>query len=96
MQQYYTEEVKRMKVAEVRKQLAEYIIAVQPRTRLELLTDKLLTAIQYKSADISQAMKVFMAAELIIARETGEYRFRDMIQKLRQVDRHVKKNKVRT
>ncbi len=94
--QYYTEEIKKMRVAEVREQLAEYIIAVQPRTRLELLTEKLLIAIEHKSADVSQAMKVFMAAELNIARETGEYRFRDMIQKLRQVDRHVKKDKVRT
>ena len=94
--QYYTEEIKKMRVAEVREQLAEYIIAVQPRTRLELLTEKLLIAIEHKSADVSQAMKVFMAAELNIARETGEYHFRDMIQKLRQVDRHVKKDKVRT
>lgn len=96
MQQYYTEEVKRMRAAEIREELAAYIVAVQPRTYMELLTDKLLIAIEHKSADISQAMKVFMAAELRVAHETGDYRIRDMIQKLRQVDRHVTKGKVRT
>lgn len=93
---YHTEEIKRMKVADIRVELAAYIVAVQPRTYLELLTDKLLIAIEHKSADISQAMRVFMAAELRVAQETGDYRIKDMIQKLRQVDRHVTRNKVRT
>lgn len=95
-EQYHTDEIKRMPVAQVREQLAAYIEAVQPRTYLELLTDKLLIAIEHKSADISQAMRVFMAAELRVAKETGDYRIKDMIQKLRQIDRHVTRNKVYT
>lgn len=94
--QYKSEEVKHMKAAEIRDTLSDYIIAVQPKTYSEVITDKLLTAIEHKSADISQTMRWFMSTELIIAKQTNDYRIHDMIQYLRQVDRHVKKGKVRT
>lgn len=94
--QHYTEEVKAMTAAEIREALAAYIEDVQPNAFGEVVTDKLLTAIRTKSADISRTMKLFMAAELNIAKQTDDYRIHDMIQKLRQIDRHVTKGKVHT
>lgn len=96
MMQYHSEEVKVMRAAEIRKVLAAYIEDVQPNAFGEVITDKLLTAIRTKSTDISRTMKLFMGAELNIAKQTGDYRIHDMIQKLRQIDRHVTKDKVRT
>lgn len=91
------DDVKKMPIAEIRETLRQYIEDVQPKLYTELLTDRLLTAIETKSADISQAMKIFMAAELNIANQTGDYHIHDMVQKLRQYDRFAsKKNKVQT
>ncbi len=93
---YKAKEIKGMKAAEVREVLAQYIIDVQPNAYGEVITEKLLTAIKTRSADISVAMKLFMVSERLIADQTKDYRIHDMIEHLRQVDRHVKKGKVAT
>lgn len=90
---YKSEEVKNMKAAEIRRILAHYIEDIQPRVFGKNITDDLLSAIQNKSMDICKYAKSLMADELIIANKTGDYRIHDMLQYLRQVDRHVKKNK---
>lgn len=83
--QYKSDIVKNMGAAQIRVELAQYIIDVQPNAFGEVITDKLLTAIKAKSTDISQPMKLFMGSETNLARQTGDYRIHDMIQYLRQV-----------
>lgn len=94
--QYKSGIVKTMRAAEIREELVKHIEAVQPNAFGEVITDTLITAIRTKSTDISQPMRLFMGAETQIANQTGDYRIHDMIQYLRQVDRHVTRNKVRT
>ncbi len=93
---YKAKEVKGMKAAEVRIILAQYIIDVQPNAYGEVITEKLLTEIRTRSTDILQSMKLFLTSERLIADRNKDYRIHDMIEYLRQVDRHVKRNKVAT
>ena len=86
---YKAQEVKGIKAAEVRETLLEYIDAVQPNCGGELKK-----AILARSADISETMRWFLVQERLIADKNKDYRIHDMIEYLRQVDRHVKKGKI--
>ncbi len=91
---YKAQEVKGIKAAEVRETLLEYIDAVQPNCGGEVVTEKLKKAILARSADISETMRSFLVQERLIADKNKDYRIHDMIEYLRQVDRHVKKGKI--
>ncbi len=91
---YKAQEVKGIKAAEVRETLLEYIDAVQPNCGGEVVTEKLKKAILARSADISETMRWFLVQERLIADKNKDYRIHDMIEYLRQVDRHVKKGKI--
>lgn len=85
---YKTDCYKGKSANQIREELKQYILDVEPNNGSEILTDRLLEDLRKRKVDKSPVWKEFFRNETQIAQETGSWEIHDLIQRLRQLDRN--------
>ena len=82
---YKTDCYKGKTINQIREELKQYILAVEPKSGDHVLTNDDL---RKHKVDKSPTWKTFLQNETQIARETGSWEIHDLIVRVRQLDRN--------